>query len=206
MRLLDTTTLRLKEFPASAIPQYVILSHTWSDEEILYADVENGTANRKRGYRKLVNCCERAKMDGYQWIWIDTCCIDKSSSAEISESINSMFRWYQNSQICYAYLADVKGHSTSEDIVGQFKSSLWFTRGWTLQELIGRWRRDTHYFSYLTAFLGPSDISDITSIRWDLERESEILWSKNYSISLFHGLAATNTYASTFSSRSCRVL
>lgn len=138
MRLLDSTTLQLKEFPGSAIPQYAILSHTWGDEEILFADVENGTARRKRGYRKLVNCCKRAKMDGYQWVWIDTCCIDKSSSAELSEAINSMFRWYQNSQICYAYLADVKSRSTSQDILDQFKSSRWLTRGWTLQELIGR--------------------------------------------------------------------
>jgi hypothetical protein len=137
MRLLDTSTLQLMEFQDIATPRYVILSHTWDDGEVLFADIENGTARRKKGYRKLSNCCNRARLDGYQWVWIDTCCIDKSSSAELSEAINSMFRWYQSSQICYAYLADVESCSTVHETLVQFKSSRWMTRGWTLQELVG---------------------------------------------------------------------
>lgn len=139
MRLLETTTLQLKEYQGIEIPQYVVLSHTWGDEEILFSDITSSTAPRKKGYQKLVNCCKRAKMDGYKWVWIDTCCIDKSSSAELTEAINSMFRWYQNSQICYAYLVDVKGRPASYNIIDHFRSSRWFTRGWTLQELIGEY-------------------------------------------------------------------
>lgn len=78
----------------------------------------------------MKNTCHRALQDGFQYVWIDTCCIDKSSSAELSEAINSMFRWYQESKICYAFLSDVADGRTL------FHESRWFSRGWTLQELI----------------------------------------------------------------------
>jgi len=75
-------------------------------------------------------------MDGYEWVWIDTYCIDKSSSAELSEAINSMFGWYKKSAICYAYLADVPSNGDPQVPQSAFSKSRWFTRGWTLQELI----------------------------------------------------------------------
>jgi hypothetical protein len=107
MRLLNTTSHKLKNFLGSDIPPYVILSHTWEDEEVLFDDIHSGAAPSKKGYTKLVGCCRKAAEDGFEWAWIDTCCIDKTSSAELSEAINSMYQWYQGSTICYAYLQDV---------------------------------------------------------------------------------------------------
>jgi hypothetical protein len=134
MRLLHTETLRLENFSNPVIPKYAILSHTWGNDEVLFEDMKNGTADQKAGYSKVHSCCSRAAADGYSYVWIDTCCIDKSSSAELSEAINSMFRWYMHASICYAYLEDVPFDSKSK--IGKFEQSRWFTRGWTLQELI----------------------------------------------------------------------
>ncbi|VUC32780.1 unnamed protein product [Clonostachys rosea] len=109
MRLLNTTTLELKEFFGSSIPQYAILSHTWSDEEVLYQDIQNGSASSKKAFAKVSNFCSLARDHGQlKWGWVDTCCIDKSSSAELSEAINSMYKWYHRSAVCYVYLADVQ--------------------------------------------------------------------------------------------------
>lgn len=96
-------------------------------------------AASKKGYQKIKLCAEQAKKDGIDYIWVDTCCIDKSSSSELSEAINSMFHWYRDAHICYAYLHDVPAFSDSnayESWIATFKNSRWFTRGWTLQELI----------------------------------------------------------------------
>lgn len=143
MRLLNTTTLRLKEFLGESTPEYVILSHTWDDDEVLFEDIQNGTAQSKKGFSKITNCCRQATMAAFDWVWIDTCCIDKSSSSELSEAINSMYAWYKQSKICYAFLADVMPSTLSgmtATLSGRAKDhfikSRWFTRGWTLQELI----------------------------------------------------------------------
>ncbi|TGO41611.1 hypothetical protein BHYA_0019g00420 [Botrytis hyacinthi] len=122
-------------------PEYAILSHTWGAEtdELTFQDLLNGTGQGKSGYRKLQFCGEQAKRDGLQYFWVDTCCIDKSSSAELQEAINSMFRWYQNATKCYVYLSDVSTKiydQTSSSWQPTFRKSRWFTRGWTLQELI----------------------------------------------------------------------
>ncbi|KAF2250302.1 HET-domain-containing protein [Trematosphaeria pertusa] len=136
MRLLNTSTLRVEEFQAQ-IPEYVILSHTWEEEEVTFQDVESGRAWKKKGYMKLVKCCERAASDGFTYCWLDTCCIDKTSSAELSEAINSMYQWYKHSRICYAYLADFESIAQSEKYgCRTFAQSRWWTRGWTLQELL----------------------------------------------------------------------
>jgi hypothetical protein len=135
MRLLSAKTLQLAAFPDDRLPAYAILSHTWGDDELLPQDLGANTEEKKskKGYAKVRGCCERALGDGLEWVWIDTCCIDKSSSAELSEAINSMFRWYQRADVCYAYLADVSIRDLDDDaIIG----SRWFTRGWTLQELL----------------------------------------------------------------------
>ncbi|EMD85213.1 hypothetical protein COCHEDRAFT_1061408, partial [Bipolaris maydis C5] len=140
MRLLNTETLELISF-IGQVPDYVILSHRWEEEEIVFEDVskvplssQTNPARVKRGFLKVLGTCALAVKHGYKWVWIDSCCIDKSSSAELQESINSMFRWYQRAQICYAYLSDVADKSSGW---GQaFGKSQWFTRGWTLQELL----------------------------------------------------------------------
>lgn len=120
-------------------PKYAILSHRWEAEEILFEDVQTDQWPRKKGVDKVKKACLRAKDDGFEYIWVDTCCIDKSSSAELSEAINSMFNWYRDSQVCYAYLCDV-----SIDETETFAKSAWFTRGWTLQELIAP--QQVHFF------------------------------------------------------------
>jgi hypothetical protein len=134
MRLLDSSTLALKEFVGSRIPEYAILSHRWLDEEVTLRDVQDGKASTKQGYDKIKKCCEQAAKDGLKYAWVDTCCIDKSSSAELNEAINSMYKWYQGAKVCYAYLSDVSSsHLSSDDT--SFRRSAWFSRGWTLQEL-----------------------------------------------------------------------
>ena len=132
MRLLNTRTKQFEEF-FDEIPPYAILSHTWGSNELTFKHTE------QNGYvpsQKIDGCCERALRDGLRYVWVDTCCIDKSSSAELSEAINSMWDWYARSQICYAYLSDVPSETDIEVDVSAFSSSRWFTRGWTLQELI----------------------------------------------------------------------
>ena len=127
------------------IPRYAILSHTWGadTEEVSFKDLMDGTGISKSGYKKIWFCGEQARRDDLQYFWIDTCCIDKSSSTELQEAINSMFRWYRNATKCYVYLADVSRPALDADgkpsqltWESSFRRSRWFTRGWTLQELI----------------------------------------------------------------------
>lgn len=136
MRVLNTKTLQLSEYFEKDVPTYAILSHTWGDDEVTYQDIQSlEQAQKMKGFVKIKGACELAAREGFTYIWIDTCCIDKSSSAELSEAINSMYAWYEKSAKCYAYLADVDRLELPED-TGQFAKSRWFTRGWTLQELI----------------------------------------------------------------------
>ena len=130
MRLLhvENDELILKEFWHRKIPEYAILSHTWGDDEVSFQDIESGhrrSYQNKEGYRKIKYSCRQARMDGIKWIWVDTICIDKTSSAELSEAINSMFRWYQNAKVCYAYLVDVNETLETKGLL----SSRWWTRG-----------------------------------------------------------------------------
>ena len=127
MRLLHTSEQRLYEFTDDRIPPYAILSHTWGDIEVTHHDFLQGTRTEK-----IIRSCALAASESWNYIWIDTCCIDKSSSAELSEAINSMYRWYQMAEVCYAYLEDVSVGANLE----RFTASRWFTRGWTLQELV----------------------------------------------------------------------
>ncbi|RYP01934.1 hypothetical protein DL765_010801 [Monosporascus sp. GIB2] len=145
LRLEDNGGFSLVELFGRNIPRYAILSHTWgaNNEEVTFKDLTDGTGQNKTGYSKLVFCGKQAAKDGLQFFWVDTCCIDKSSSAELSEAINSMFQWYQKADKCYVYLSDVLvGGSVGSDLSSQqpwkqaFQNSRWFTRGWTLQELL----------------------------------------------------------------------
>ncbi|KZM18765.1 uncharacterized protein EKO05_0006642 [Ascochyta rabiei] len=137
MRLLNTRDKILTEFFEDC-PEYAILSHMWGHGEVTFNDIDKPHAQTMAGYEKISKCCQQALSDGFMWVWIDTCCIDKSSSAELSEAINSMYNWYWQAEICYAYLQDVQHPINSE--LGPFHSdfvkSRWFRRGWTLQELL----------------------------------------------------------------------
>lgn len=158
------------------IPPYAILSHTWGadTEEVTYTDLIESTGENKLGYAKLNFCAEQAKRDGLSYFWVDTCCIDKSSSAELTEAINSMFRWYRNADICYVYMSDVSTPAPKYGTLpslplweSQFRKSRWFTRGWTLQELIAP--ASVHFFSSNDTLLGGRTslvwlINDITGI------------------------------------------
>ncbi|KAF7533745.1 hypothetical protein G7054_g6811 [Neopestalotiopsis clavispora] len=136
MRLLDTQTFQVSEFLGGKIPKYAILSHTWDDDEVTYQDIQSlQVARGMQGFTKVEGACQLAGEEGFKYIWIDTCCIDKSSSAELTEAINSMYSWYQKSAKCYAYLADVNDIDFPDDTT-EFEESRWFKRGWTLQELI----------------------------------------------------------------------
>ncbi|KAF9056943.1 heterokaryon incompatibility protein-domain-containing protein [Rhodocollybia butyracea] len=119
------------------IPQYVILSHVWEEEEVTFQHMQGPSKNKDmRGWSKIVRACEVARNEDWEYIWIDTCCIDKSSSSELSEAINSMYRYYSEAQICYAYLADIASNLPKRSLNLAFHACKWFTRGWTLQELI----------------------------------------------------------------------
>ncbi|CAG8972335.1 hypothetical protein HYALB_00001738 [Hymenoscyphus albidus] len=146
MRLLEMKSpgeFNLAKVATHDIFPYAILSHTWTGEEVSYQDLISGAGKSKSGYEKITFCGEQATRDGLQYFWVDTCCIDKSDPAELSKAINSMFRWYQNAKKCYVYLADVSIPSKNADAQTSqitwevaFRRSKWFTRGWTLQELI----------------------------------------------------------------------
>ncbi|KAK7422634.1 hypothetical protein QQZ08_009440 [Neonectria magnoliae] len=139
MRLLNTQTLEVKFFAGNDVPGYAILSHTWGKEEVTLQDIQrcsHAESMTLERYSKLRGSYEIATSFGLNYIWIDTCCIDKSSSAELSEAISSMFRWYAASVVCIAFLEDVASTSGSDGTKSAFKKSRWFTRGWILQELI----------------------------------------------------------------------
>jgi hypothetical protein len=125
------------------IPSYAILSHTWDEgQEVTFDDLTKNTGKSKTGYDKIRFCASQAKRDGLDYFWIDTCCINQSNNAELSEAIISMFRWYKNAERCYVYLSDVSSKPPGEGSDARRKrkpvirKSRWFTRGWTLQELI----------------------------------------------------------------------
>ena len=133
MHLINTTTGQLEKFASRrTTPRYAILSHTWGPDEMTYKQITKPrTPFQGAGYHKVKRCSEIALALGYPYLWVDTCCIDKSSSAELSEAINSMYSYYSGASLCIAYLVDVP--PGDEDA---FANSRWFTRGWTLQELI----------------------------------------------------------------------
>ncbi|CAI0643891.1 unnamed protein product [Colletotrichum noveboracense] len=158
MWLIDTTLLTLIGIQGDPHEDYAILSHTWGEDEVTFANFQeygaatelqtypttsNNSATRQKilassGHAKIKNAAELARSHGLRFLWVDTCCIDKTSSAELSESINSMYRWYCDAKFCIAYLSDVEPASLSELLAHQsnFRRSRWFTRGWTLQELV----------------------------------------------------------------------
>lgn len=138
MWLINVKTLQLEYFHSCETVEYAILSHTWQEgEELDFHTFRAGGGKEKLGYNKIVKCCELARDDDLSYAWVDTCCIDKRSSAELSEAINSMFQWYKCAAVCYAYLCDFFWPKPGVALTGQaFAKCAWFTRGWTLQELL----------------------------------------------------------------------
>jgi hypothetical protein len=179
MRLLqynNDSDLSLTEFFGYSIPKYAILSHRWGPEEVTLADLMNGNGKEMVGYSKIQFCGEQAKRDRLRYFWVDTCCIDRANAVEPQEAINSMFRWYRDATKCYVYLADVstKKQRASDRFSehpweSAFRSSEWFTRGWTLQELLAPGPASIEFFSQEGNRLGDKEtlerqIHEITGI------------------------------------------
>ena len=122
MRLIDTNKIQLVPYLVADPPPYAILSHTWREDELIYSELMNGYGMDKKGYKKIKYLCDLARKDNLEYAWIDTACIDKTNSAELSEAINSMFKWYWFSTVCYVYVDDI-------DHANQIGNSRWITRG-----------------------------------------------------------------------------
>ncbi|KAF2621589.1 HET-domain-containing protein [Macroventuria anomochaeta] len=176
MRLLCTTSDERPKWSKDyigneEIPNYTILSNTWKDgQEVTFDDLNEG-------YRKLRFCAHQAKRDGLDYFWVITCCIDKSNSSELQEAINSIFRWYQHAARCYVYLPDVEQNTLDEDGESAFKRSRWFTRSWTLQELLAP--KSVEFFSSKGVRLGDKEslrhtIHKITGIPVDALQGSRL--------------------------------
>ncbi|KAI0108728.1 heterokaryon incompatibility protein-domain-containing protein [Nemania sp. FL0031] len=182
MRLINVNTYAIQEFFDGCIPEYAILSHTWGEEEVTFQDMQhlNAKVEAKLGFKKIEATCQQAQRDRLDWAWVDTCCIDKTSSAELSEAINSMFQWYAKSKICYAFLADA---TNSSDML----KSRWFRRGWTLQELLApsevifysaQWSVLGHKTSVVTGFhevlthFDPRDWTIAEKMTWASKRQT----------------------------------
>lgn len=157
------------------VPAYAILSHTWlPDQEVTFDELTNGTGHDKAGYDKIRFCAQQAQRDGLRYFWVDTCCINKADIVELQHAINSMFRWYRDAARCYVFLSDVsitKRKADSEFVQRTwelaFRCSRWFTRGWTLQELLAP--RVVNFFSREGQLLGDrvslkQIVHEITSI------------------------------------------
>ncbi|KAF2671381.1 HET-domain-containing protein [Microthyrium microscopicum] len=205
LKLEQTGELTLAEFLACDIPPYAILSLTWgaAGEEVSFRDVVDGAGKSKTGYKKIEFCAKQAAKDGFDYFWIDTCAIDKSSSAELSEAINSMFRWYRDAERCYVYLTDVT-ISNGIPWKQQFESSRWFTRGWTLQELLAP--ETVEFFSSEGELLGNKEslaesISKITNLTPDaLQAQDLSLFSVNDRLSWQNGRMTTREEDMAYSS------
>jgi hypothetical protein len=190
MRLIHTTNLNFKWFAWKNIPEYAILSHTWESDkqtgestEVTFRDMTDiikdptHPSSKKDGYRKIVSACKVARDNKLEYIWVDTCCIEKESSSELSEAINSMYRWYQDAKVCYAYLSDLKA---ADNIKLALPECRWFTRGWCLQELIAPsavWFYDSNW-----DYVGSKDelsqlLFDITQINKEVLRDSNLVAS-----------------------------
>ncbi|KAK3987238.1 heterokaryon incompatibility protein-domain-containing protein [Cladorrhinum sp. PSN332] len=184
MWLLDTDTLRLCLVSDSAKEKYAILSHTWDETgEVSFQDMlDIEVASTRPGFRKVKTTCNIAKSRGLKYAWIDTCCIDKTSSAELSEAINSMFRWYKHSQVCWVYLSDFdpvpaksKERERKRLVAERLRKCRWFTRGWTLQELIAPTKIE--FFDWEWNFVGgredlEGELSLITNIDESILKDS----------------------------------
>lgn len=179
MWLINVKTRLLEDFTVRKIPQYAILSHTWIGEEVTFQEFlsqDSDTVKKKKsktGFIKIMKTCKLAATHDISYVWVDTCCIDKSSSAELSEAINSMWRYYKDAEVCYAYLSDLPRRA---NVVEELKACKWFTRGWTLQELIAP--KELRFYDETWHFQGTKDhfaqpVHQITKIAPDVWRNPD---------------------------------
>jgi hypothetical protein len=187
MRLINTTTHDFEEFVGSQIPPYAILSHTWRNDELtfsIWADRERrleyvGT----QGYIKIQEACKVAANQPnwpLSYIWIDTVCINKESSAELSEAINSMFAWYQKAHTCYAWLDDITHDPATHPDPEALGRARWFSRGWTLQELLAP--ESVVFFDSKWTLIGPKKLlapklSAVTGINVDYLTDPDLIFT-----------------------------
>ena len=169
MWLIDAHNLKLEEVWDENVKEYAILSHRWEDGEVSFQQIQNpAVASSLTNFAKIRKSCEHAVSDGYNYVWVDTCCINKESSAELTEAINSMYRWYKASAVCYVFLSDVDAHVLNEIVEQQIKSSVWFTRGWTLQELLAP--QHVVFYNQQWEFLGTKQtLSKLLTLRTDID-------------------------------------
>jgi hypothetical protein len=240
MRLLETNDgysfkLTKDYLVDEGIPAYAILSHTWqTGQEVTFDDLIRDNRNvlnkacsslrryrprsSKTGYAKLQFCAKQAKLDGLRYFWVDTCCINKKDSSELQEAINSMFRWYQNAARCYVFLPDVSSESSAWQLA--FTHSRWFTRGWTLQELLapsivsfysreGHCLGDRHELKQqlheitkipIRALSGAAlvEFSIDERLSWAMERQTTRAEDKAYSLLGIFGIYLTLIYGEGF--------
>ncbi|KAI0188411.1 heterokaryon incompatibility protein-domain-containing protein [Astrocystis sublimbata] len=208
MRLLtvqDDGKVTLTKDLTRNLPPYAILSHTWEreDEEVSFKNIIDGVGQDKRGYNKIRFCLKQAESDGLQYIWIDSCCINKNNNSEVAIAIQSMFRWYKHATKCYVYLIDVYCHLDVDDCLWmpQFRASRWFTRGWTLQELLAP--LEVEFFSAEGYLLGDKtsleqQVHEITGISTmalrgyplsNFSRDVRMSWAKGRETKLEEDLA-----------------
>jgi hypothetical protein len=158
LRLNEKGALSLTDDRYEILEPYAILSHTWGEDhdEVLFDDFERNLFENKAGYEKIRFCREQAQKDKLQYFWVDTCCIQRANLTEYSEAITSMFRWYRDSAKCYVYLSDVsvsyEDQYSAPTWEPAFRKSRWFTRGWTLQELLAP--KIVEFYSREGRFLG----------------------------------------------------
>ncbi|XXH03100.1 hypothetical protein Hte_009491 [Hypoxylon texense] len=190
MRLINTETLQLESFTNPEKGSYAILSHTWGPEEVPFQK-DLTSAKWMQGFAKIEKTCELAKERNLLYAWVDTCCIDKSSSAELSEAINSMFKWYQEAAVCFAFLVDVSlkpvDHERSSNggdnaiTIEQLGECRWIQRGWTLQELLAP--KNVEFYDGNWEFMGSKDsqlldaLSEATGIESVYLTGDEEIWS-----------------------------
>jgi hypothetical protein len=139
MRLIDcrSDSLQMQEFIDRPPFPFAILSHTWDSEEVNFQAFNNvATRTAAKGWTKIEQTCREAKRCGFDYVWIDSCCIDKTNNAELSESINSMFQWYSEAELCLVYLDDFDANVAASDRDAMLRQARWFSRGWTLQEIV----------------------------------------------------------------------
>lgn len=178
MRLLNVHTLKVGQFFEDGIPEYAALSHTWGSEEASLQEWTQHSSpgeSTKRGFLKVLSACELARRDGFQHLWVDTVCIDKTSSVEVTEAINSTFQWYRDAKVSYAYLEDMEHHPGST-LFDQLRTCRWFTRGWTVHELIAP--KTVKFYDHIWSMVGTKsalveEIANITSISEKVLRDSE---------------------------------
>lgn len=187
-RLVNASTHALESFTSEG-PPYAILSHVWGSEEVCLQDWQLGVKQDSEGHQKVLGTCELALQDGIDYVWVDTCCIDKTNHFELSQAINSMCAWYRDAEVCYVLLSDLDvqveersaqqanhgctqedqdpdadsgTHRMSSAEEATFVDSRYFKRGWTLQEMLAA--KVVQFFAADGTYLG--NLRNLANVVW----------------------------------------